>query len=229
MIYIHKFTVNILEENTYLVWDHSSEGVIIDPGCFTDSEKQALKDYITKEGIKPKAILLTHAHLDHVFGVKDIAGYYGINVWMNEREHISMEKVNPSSRSLGLPEPDSFAFIKADEGTTFSFGETTARALSTPGHSAGSLCWWFEQDKAIFTGDTLFAGCVGRTDLAGGSLEQLQHSLKDTLMQLEGDIDVFPGHGPCTTIGDERMNNPFIYEDQDASSMIRDAFMDADE
>lgn len=227
MISIHKFTVNPFEECTYIVWDRTNEGVIIDPGCVTPDEKQALKDYVAKEGICIKGILLTHAHLDHIFSVNEFSELYGVHVLMDEREILSMEQVNPKNSSLGLPDPESFRYDKASDGTVFSFGETTVRALSTPGHSAGSLCWWFEADKALFSGDTLFAGCIGRTDLAGGSLDFLQHSLKNTLMQLDGDIDVFPGHGPCTTIAQERMTNPFIYEDADASDILRDAFLNA--
>ena len=225
--YIHKFTVNALQECSYLVWDRTGEAVLIDPGMESEAEKQAVCDFIARNSLKPKAILLTHAHLDHIFGVNFLSGRYHIPVWMNPKEQTSIERVNPAFAGMVAALPEPFNYEKATDGTTVQFGESLIRALSTPGHSAGGLCWWIEKDNILFSGDSLFAGSIGRTDFEGGSLEELQDSLRNTLMQLDGEIEVYPGHGPATTIGRERMSNPFIYDDSDERQLLSDAFLDA--
>lgn len=203
MIRIHKFTFNAFEENTYVVWDDTLQCAVIDPGCRSHSEREELVRFIGKADLVPKAILLTHMHPDHVFGVRELCDRYGAEVYMNQKETCPFGDV------------EKFDFTPADEGMTVTFGKLAAKALSTPGHSAGGLCWWFEEEKVIFTGDTLFRGCIGRSDLPGGDLDTLMDSLHNVLMNLDGDIDVLPGHGPASDIACERQTNPFLFTEEE--------------
>lgn len=221
MINVKKFIFSPFQENTYVVWDDSRECVIIDPGCEADDERQALTEHVSRMNLTPKMILQTHGHLDHVYGANYLSRLYGIPVMMDPREAEGMDSVNRMFASMGLSMPQSFVFTPVSDGQQLSFGHSACRVLSTPGHTLGGVCYWFEEDKVIFTGDTLFAGSVGRTDNRWASLDLLLGSLRDTLMQLEGDIDVLPGHGRATSIGEERLTNPFIYEDTSLSELLK--------
>lgn len=219
-MYIEKFVFNLFQECTYLVWDDSKECIIIDPGCDRTEDRQKLKDAIQAKGLKPAMVVLTHSHLDHIYGVHDLQQTYGIPVYMDPREEGSIRFFNAGLVRMGIHTPEEFDWTPVEDGQQLHFGNTTFRAISTPGHSRGGLCWWFEDDNVIFTGDTLFAGSIGRTDNEWASLDDLMHSLRDTLMQLDGGIDVYPGHGPATSIGRERTTNPFIYEDTSLAELL---------
>lgn len=209
MLKIEKLTFNMFEECCYLLWDESGECVIIDPGCLYPEERQALYSRIDVNNLRPRAVLLTHGHSDHIFGVRECCEKYGIKAMMNDGERASIEGFNPTLRHMGLPSADSFEWENVREGDVIEFGAHALRVLETPGHSMGGVCYWVESDGILFSGDTLFAGSIGRTDNNWASLETLYESLKD-LMNLDGDIDVYPGHGPRTTISKERMGNPFV-------------------
>lgn len=213
MLRIQDFTFNFFQEHSYVVWDDSGGCVIIDPGCESSEEKEELWDFIAGEGLKPAMVLLTHAHLDHIFGVKDTLERYGIKAMMDPSEAEIVDKFNGIYERFGLRKPDSFPFEPLSDGQTVPFGNTDIKVISTPGHSPGGVCFHIEKEKVIFTGDTLFAGSIGRTDNAFASLESLMASLRDKLMLLDGDTDVLPGHGPGTSIARERTTNPFIFED----------------
>lgn len=212
MLQIHKFIFNPFQQNTFLVWDQSGNCAIIDPGCFTQEEKESLAAYVEKNGLKPQMILLTHAHLDHILGVPFCMQKYGIPVYMDPKEVQTMEGFNPRLGAYGLPDIPPFPFTGVKDGDLLNLGQSAIRVLSTPGHSMGGLCWWFEAENIIFTGDTLFAGSIGRTDNEYADWGTLINSIKQTLMSLEGDVDVYPGHGPATSIGNERLMNPFIMD-----------------
>lgn len=220
MLYIKKFTFYFFQENSYVVWDDSGECALIDPGCEHDSERKQLHGFIASKGLKPGMILLTHAHLDHIYGVREAMDKYDIPVYMDPKEQSSIDTFNKTFTDVGLHRPEKFDFTGVEDGQLLHFGNTDVRVLATPGHSLGGVCWWFEKDKAIFTGDTLFAGSVGRTDNNCASYDDLMASLRGTLMQLDGETDVYPGHGPQTTIGMERASNPFIYEDYTTEDLL---------
>lgn len=219
MLQVRKFEFYFFQENTYVVWDDTSECAIIDPGCERPQERKELQEFIDSNSLKPQMILLTHAHLDHIYGVRELMDRYRIKAFMDPRETSSIEIFNHNFIGMGLHEPQRFEYSPINDGDLLHFGNTDVRALSTPGHSLGGLCWWFEKDKALFTGDTLFAGSIGRTDNGCASLDDLMASIRGTLMQMDGDIDVYPGHGPATSIGRERTSNPFIYEDFTAEDL----------
>lgn len=211
MIHIKKFTFNLFEENTYIVWGEGPECIIVDPGSQRREEKIELMQFIENEKLVPKAILLTHAHPDHVEGVVELMEKFPLKTYMDSRETASLDFANKYLNRFGVKPPIAFDYEKVSDGLRVQVGDMAARAVSTPGHSAGGVCWWFEAEKTMFTGDTLFKGCIGRSDLVGGNLDTLLESIRGSLMTLDGDIEIFPGHGPSSSIGYERQTNPFIY------------------
>lgn len=212
MIRVKKFVFNIFGENCYVADDGSGECVIIDPGCLTAQEKDEVDGFLASNGLRPVMILLTHAHSDHIFGVRHLEDRYGIRAVMDRAEESSIKVFNPRMTALGLPSPEEFGYDGVRGGDILHFGNTDIKVLSTPGHSPGGLCFLFEDDRAVFTGDTLFAGSIGRTDSDCASLDDLMESIFRSLMTLDGDIKVYPGHGPVSDIARERTTNPFIFE-----------------
>ncbi|MGM9765008.1 MAG: MBL fold metallo-hydrolase [Candidatus Cryptobacteroides sp.] len=211
MIRIYTFQFNPFQECCSLVWDKSGEAVIIDPGFYNAAEAETLYRKIESENLVPKMILLTHGHFDHIFGVKECAVKYGIPVMMNQADNIILENDGAIAAAFGLRAPDvDFATLPLEDGQTVSFGETVFRVIATPGHTPGGVCFYDETDKVLFSGDTLFAGSIGRTDNAWGDYDSLIKCIMEKLMGLDGDVSVIPGHGPQTNIGRERTHNPFL-------------------
>ena len=196
-----------LPTNTYVVWNEDTkECVLIDPSDGFDEIVQCMEE----EKLSPKAIWITHGHDDHIGAVNDLKRKYGLLVYiMKEEEEAVISIVYNLSGRLGHPrvvEPD-MTFL---DHQTISVLGTGMTALLTPGHTVGGGCFWFPEEKMIFTGDTLFRESVGRSDFPGGDTFELLRSIKDKLMELPDDTVVFPGHGPSTTIGHERNYNPFL-------------------
>lgn len=212
MINTKYFIFNAFQENCIVVWDEEGNCAVADPGFCTDAEGRALEGFIASEGLKPKCVLLTHGHFDHIYGVKRIAGLYGIPVYMSSAEKVILEKANGMiCGAYGMPEPDtSFAFEDIREGEVIEVGTLKFEVISTPGHTPGGVCYLERNEKVMLSGDTLFAGCIGRTDNQWGDYDALISGILDKLMALDGDIAVLPGHGPQTTVADERMKNPFL-------------------
>lgn len=209
MLKILTFTFNSFGENCSLAWDETGEGVIIDPGFYNDAEAQALFGKIAEKQVRPVMVLLTHGHFDHIFGVKECADKYGIPVYMNQEDNYVLQ--HNFSQVFGLKEPDtSFSTLPLEDGQIIKFGNTEFQVITTPGHTPGGVCFYDKADKVVFTGDTLFAGSIGRTDHPGGDYDKLIVSLMDKLMGIPGDVTVFPGHGHNTMISDERTHNPFL-------------------
>jgi len=194
--------------NCYLFWDeNSSDGVIIDPGADPDR----IFDEVTSAGFTPLAILLTHGHGDHIAAVIDVKGKYDIPLYIGEGEKDLL--ANPSANVSALfgqpitsPPPD---FVVKDE-EIINVGTICLKVLFTPGHSPGGVCYLDESEGLLFCGDTLFYGSIGRTDLPGCSHKQLIESIEEKIMKLPDNIVCYPGHGPQTTVGAERTNNPFL-------------------
>ncbi|MGN1211064.1 MAG: MBL fold metallo-hydrolase [Candidatus Cryptobacteroides sp.] len=212
MINTKYFIFNAFQENCIVVWDDEGNCAIVDPGFCPDSEGRAIEDFIASEGLNPKCVLLTHGHFDHIYGVKRIAGLYGIPVYMSSAEKVILEKANGMiCGAYGMPEPDTdFAFEDIREGDMIEVGSLRFEVIATPGHTPGGVCYLERNEKVMLSGDTLFAGCIGRTDNQWGDYDALISGILDKLMVLDGDIIVLPGHGPQTTIADERMRNPFL-------------------
>lgn len=211
MLKINKFTFNPFGENTYVLSDDSNECVIVDPGCYSEEEKRTLSDFITSNSLRPVKILLTHAHIDHVLGNNYLTGKYGIPIVMNQIEEKLLNDAPIYGQMWGIemePSPSPSTFIR--EGDIFEFGESKLEVFFTPGHSPGSLCFLHHESSQLIAGDVLFLESIGRTDLPGGDFEVLTKSIREKLYTLNPEIIVYPGHGPSTTIGHEKKNNPFV-------------------
>jgi hydroxyacylglutathione hydrolase len=211
MLAIQTFIFNPFEENTYLLSDETSECIIIDPGCYSSSEKRELEEYITSRSLKPVKILLTHAHIDHILGINFLSGRFHLPLQMSSIETTLLQAAPTYGQMWGIdvePAPGPDADVK--EGDLITFGHTTLKAIFTPGHSPGSFSYYHKESKSLFSGDVLFMQSIGRTDLPGGDYDTLIQSIKNKIMVLDDSVSVFSGHGPSTTVGDERKGNPFL-------------------
>lgn len=206
---VKKLSLGILGTNCYILYDDEKNALIIDPG----SEAEVIKKVIQDENLNPKAILLTHAHFDHIGAVDTIRKDYGIDVYIHEREAgwLNDPNLNRSALSLGDPiltdPPEKLVHTGRMQLSAFTFD-----VLHTPGHSPGSVSYVFNNHHFIISGDVLFQRGVGRTDLPEGSMQELQNSIRQKLYQLPDHYTVYPGHGDPTTIGDEKQLNPFVPE-----------------
>lgn len=214
MMTIKRFMCNPLQENTYVVSDDTKECVIIDCGAYYQEEKQALKDYISREGLKPVHLIATHGHLDHNFGDADILRTYGLKVEICAEDvdlvtHLSNNASSIFGMQIDEPEPEVGRMLK--DGDTITFGHHQLKVLQTPGHSHGSALLYCEAEQMAFTGDTLFRMSIGRTDFEEGSWTEMEHSLKEVIAKLPKETTVLPGHGPQSTIADELQYNPYLH------------------
>jgi len=208
---VAQFTFNAFQENTYVLYDNSSECIIIDPGCNNVEEQETLIKFIDEHGLKPAKLVNTHCHIDHVLGNKFIADKYNLALEAHEGEVQVLDTCETVSNMYNIPyesSPPISVFIK--EGTDYSFGESVLRTIFTPGHSPASLSFYCEADKILIAGDALFQGSIGRTDLPGGDYDTLIKNIKEKLLILPEDTIVYAGHGPSTTIGKEKTSNPFL-------------------
>ena len=212
MLNIKKFTFNSFGENCYLLWDETRMGAVVDPGCLGESEVREVLMYITNNGIVPKTILLTHGHFDHIYGVPALASILGADVYMNPADAELVEEGNLQLTSFyRMPAaPKDFKFIPVKEGDRIKVGNVVYEAVETPGHTPGGVCYYSREEKILLTGDTLFAGTIGRTDSRWGDYDKIILSIMDKLMGLDADTEILPGHGPTSNIGHERTHNPFL-------------------
>ena len=211
MIQISFFTFGPFEENTYILHDETKQCVIIDPGCCDDSERKELTSFIENNNLKPVKILNTHCHIDHVLGNKFVAEKYQLKLEINKLDLPVLQALQIVAKNYGIPaeaSPAPSSFI--GEGDIIQFGKSEMEILFTPGHSPGSICFVNKKQKIVISGDVLFSGSIGRTDLPGGNHTTLISSIKTKLFPLGDDFEVFPGHGPSTKIGFEKQNNPFL-------------------
>lgn len=209
---IKRFEFNMLPVNCYLVYDSTKEAAIIDPGCFYAEEREFLRDYIKSKGLTPKHLLCTHLHLDHVFGCKFIKDTYGLGIEANPADEYWLQQAPQQARTFGLTYPEIHEPIEKPlfDGDKVTFGDLELEAICVPGHSPGSLAFYSREKKVLFSGDVLFQGSIGRADLQGGNFEELKEAICNRLFTLPDDVTVYPGHGPSTTIGYEKRNNPFF-------------------
>lgn len=208
MINIKCFEFNFLSVNTYVVWDDTMECAIIDPGCFYQGENETLADFISGHGLKVRKLLNTHLHFDHVFGNHFVEQTYGIKANGNTADNPWVMEIKKRLSVFGLeyeglvdpilPENELF------EGDMVQFGNTTLHVLQVPGHSPGSLVFHDIADHTLFSGDVLFQNGMGRTDFPDGNGPALIDGIRSKLFTLDPETRVFPGHGPATTIGQER-------------------------
>lgn len=210
---IKTFEVNPLRENCYVVSDETKQCVIIDCGCSDEHEWEDIKKHIDAEGLEVKHLLNTHLHFDHVWGNTFVYRDLGLRPEANYEDLTIYENMDEQIRSVvgvGIPHPPLPPLgTSLLDGTEITFGNTTLTVLATPGHSCGSICFYSEKEHILFSGDTLFCGSCGRTDLEGGSYKDIIMSLQK-LANLPNETKVFCGHGPATTIEREKRYNLYL-------------------
>ena len=214
MINIQKFVFNPFQVNTYVLSDESNECVIIDPGCSDGVESLQLMDYFKNNGLKPVRILLTHTHIDHVIGCNALEDLLNIEPEAHKAGLVFLEHSVTTAQTYGLDlekNPEVSKFIT--EGEDIIFGNSRLEVLYTPGHADGSVCFLSREDGFVIVGDVLFQMSIGRTDFPTGNFDVLKKSIFEKLFVLAEDTVVYSGHGPETSIGFEKNNNPFLGDD----------------
>jgi len=207
---IRSFTFNAFQENTVVVSDATGNAVIIDPGCYSSEETKMLEAFLQEQKLKVVGLLNTHCHIDHVLGNHWVATTYGVDLGIHPLELEGLNRVKEYAHVYGFegyavsPEPGYFL----EDQSTVNFGESLVfKVFHTPGHSRGHVVFYLEQEGVLINGDVLFAGSFGRTDLPGGDLARLKKSIHEVLFILPDETVVYCGHGPNTTIAQEKQTN----------------------
>ncbi len=214
MIKTKIFTFNAFQENTIVVYDEQSkQAIVFDPGNSNGHENNQLSGWIALNKLQIIRLINTHCHIDHIMGNKYVSDKYQVALEAHKGEELVLASGVQVSKMYGIsytPSPPIEKFLTDQD--TIPLGGTEFKILFTPGHSPASLCFYNERDKYLIGGDVLFHGSIGRSDLPGGNHNTLIESIKHKLMILPDAVTVYPGHGPSTTIGFERRNNPFLNE-----------------
>ena len=201
MIKIKNFSFNAFQVNTYIISDQTSECVIIDAACYTPDEKNIIDQYISDQKLTPVKLINTHCHVDHVLGMKHFVEKYKIEAEVHEADIKLLANANKYGIVFGfdVEEPPVITSYLS-ENKNITFGNSVLKVFHVPGHSPGSVAFYNPEQKFVITGDVLFKGSIGRTDLPGGDYDQIMQSIYKKLMVLPPETEVLPGHGPSTTI-----------------------------
>lgn len=211
MSHIKTTAFNPFQVNSYLLYDQTNNCVIVDAACYGFEENNELKKIIDKKGLNPVLLLNTHCHIDHILGNNFIYEEYGLKPVIHKDGLFFLENAVEYAETFGFTVdkpvmPEEFLH----DGQLLQFGSQELKVLETPGHAAGSVCFYNEKEGYIIAGDVLFHNSIGRTDLPTGDFETLKDSIHNKLFVLPDDTIVYCGHGPTTTIGEEKRNNPFL-------------------
>ncbi|MBE7173393.1 MAG: MBL fold metallo-hydrolase [Williamsia sp.] len=213
MLTVQSFVFSPLQENTYLLYNEEKAACVIDPGCYLENEQLKLQNVIEGQGLLPNFLLNTHCHLDHVFGNQWFYEKYGKPLHIHPQEERVLQLAPEFGKLWGMPfENYKGPLLFLQEGDTVKIGEDILRVLFTPGHAPGHICFYCEAQGFVISGDTLFRGSIGRTDLPLGNYNTLIHSIRTRLLILPDDTIIYPGHGGATTVGEEKRSNPFLSE-----------------
>lgn len=198
--------------NCYVLSDETNEAVIIDAGCYFPQDGQILKQYITDNNLSVKHLLNTHLHLDHVFGNAFVERTFGVKPEASEADEFLLRRLGEQCKMFGFNpnEPTVQLGNYLKDGDKVTFGHIRIDVIGVPGHSPGGLAYYIASEHCLFSGDSLFKGSIGRADLEGGDFETLHNAVCTRLLTLPSETIVYPGHGDNTTIGFEKMNNPFF-------------------
>ena len=211
MLHIQSFAFNPFSENTYILYDDNKNAFLIDPGNFFDEETSQLINFIEDKELTIQSILLTHAHIDHVLGLQKAFDRFQVPVLMHELEQEILDRNPMDANRFGFlftPFQGNTDYLA--EGEEISLGKHNFKVLHVPGHSPGSIAFYSEEDRLVVSGDVLFEGSIGRTDLYKGNHEQLLESIRSRIFVLDDEVKVYSGHGNPTTVGFERTHNPFF-------------------
>jgi hydroxyacylglutathione hydrolase len=211
MLHIEVMPFNPFQTNTYILYDETGKCAIIDPSCYERHEEKQLASFIEQKKLKPELLLFTHCHIDHMLGNNFVAKKYRIKPLTHKDSMIFLENSRNYAKSFGFDisrpvMPEKFI----EDGDQIKFGNQTLGAIYTPGHAAGSICYYHEASGSIIVGDVLFQNSIGRTDLPTGDHDTLIKSILKNLLTLPEEVKVYPGHGPSTSIGYEKRTNPFL-------------------
>ncbi len=212
MIKIQRFVFNYFYENTYLVWDDDSKNaIIIDPGMQVLDEEIRIKNFISDESLNLKYLINTHCHIDHILGNNFIKTNYDVKFYAPEEDLFLLNSLEHQANIFNIkfkssPLPD----VYLNENVKLKIGNSKLDFIFTPGHTPGEYCIYLPEEKILFSGDVLFKESIGRTDLWKGNHKQLLNSIKNKLLILDDDVIVYPGHDMSTTIGHEKVNNPYL-------------------
>ena len=209
---IKRFVTNPIGENCYVLWDESRDAAIIDCGAWGEAKEQKIVQFIEETGLRPRLALQTHMHFDHIMGLPLLYHHYGLQPQCHQAELPVYEAAPVMVRDWFGQQMPPLVPVGAylSDGQEISLGQTCIRVIHTPGHTPGGLCFYVPEAKVLFSGDTLFQGSIGRSDLPGGDMQALQEGIRTRLLTLDEDTVVYPGHGPTTTVGDERRMNPYL-------------------
>lgn len=206
---IHKiFPVGPLQCNCSVLGDEKThEAMVIDPG----DQIEHILAILQEEKLTLKQIVITHAHIDHVGGAMKLKAATGAPILMNQNDYVLLKMLDEQATWVGMRSPGEVQIDESvSQGRVLKIGEISSQVIHTPGHTEGSICVYIPEEKKLIAGDTLFAGSIGRTDFPGGSMEKIMRSLHNQVLALPDETEVTPGHGPQTTIGEERESNPFL-------------------
>lgn len=212
MLNIKTFEFNMLPVNTYVVWDEKKEAIVIDCGCYYPNEKEEFKQFITTNELKVTRLLDTHLHFDHIFGNPFMWKEFGIKAEAHKDDEPWLDQIGKRIQAFGIKECEEPVPLKnyLNEGDIIEFGTHRFTTFHIPGHSLGSLCFYCKEENVVFTGDVLFRFSIGRTDLDGGGEELLINGIRNKLLPLPDETKIYSGHGPVSTIGEEKRYNIYL-------------------
>ena len=211
MLSVKSFIFNPVQENTYILYNEKGDCCIIDPGCYFKEEREELTTAIRAHNLRPVLLVNTHCHLDHVFGNRFVSETWGLELNIHPLEKVVLDFAPESGKMWQMPvEVYEGPLHFLEEGKKLNIGDDELGILFTPGHSPGSVSFYYPAGGFIISGDVLFDGSIGRTDLPGGDFNTLAQSIRTQLYTLPDDTRVYSGHGPSTTIGKEKKSNPFV-------------------
>lgn len=207
--HVKTFTFNPFQENTYIVYDETMNCVIIDPGCYEKEEQKELSDFISNAYLKPIALLNTHAHIDHILGNAFVQRTYDLDHYLHIDDLVTLRAVESYAHVYGFPgyelSPEPTHILQ--QNNILKFGGIEFEVFHTPGHSPGHIVFYNKENHFVINGDVLFNGSFGRVDLPGGNIEVLKKSIYEIMFQFPEETIVYCGHGPSTTIGEEKRSN----------------------
>ena len=210
MIQIQSFTFNPFEENTYVLYDKTGEAIVIDPGCYEKVEQEELKNFISGKKLNVKLLINTHCHIDHVLGNDFVKNEYHVPFLIHPIEIPVLKAVKIYASNYGFPQyHELLPEGELKEGGQVKFGNSTLEIIFLPGHSPGHVGFYNSSQKFLVSGDVLFYHSIGRTDLPGGNHDTLLSSIHQKLFVLPDEVTVYPGHGHSTSLGEEKIHNPF--------------------